>query len=252
MLASAAVRVLDHPVVAANRYLERFARGVNLAQARHELQQFSVFALQFDVALARLVANAPTKESYEERLRILLNEKGIPYQSGFDGELTGRWSPEQVHFSWLERMGEGLGLRFEDLGAMSVGRDETVQLVELVFDRFANLDPNIASGAAFAIENWAANALWVPWISGMEVLNSRLEQPVDLGYLRYHLAEEEHHSRSTLVELLSNMQQPWFSADRFFAGAEAVLTHGLGEYYEAQLASLPDKEDDDWPERALG
>ena len=79
-------------------YLERFAQGVTLAQARHEIQQFSVFGLQFDVAQAKLVANARTPEAYFERLKVLLNEKGIPYTDGFEGELTGQWSPATVHF----------------------------------------------------------------------------------------------------------------------------------------------------------
>ena len=92
LLVDACARVMCHPIVASNRYLERFAQGVTFAQARHELQQFSVFAAQFDVAQAKLVANAPTLEAYLERLKVLLNEKGIPYEHGFEGELTGRWS----------------------------------------------------------------------------------------------------------------------------------------------------------------
>ncbi|HEY5312884.1 MAG TPA: hypothetical protein VIK18_10215, partial [Pirellulales bacterium] len=64
LITDACARVLCHPIVARNRYLERFARGVTLAQARHELQQFSVFAAQFDVAQAKLVANAPTDDAY--------------------------------------------------------------------------------------------------------------------------------------------------------------------------------------------
>src|SRR5262245_17026323 len=69
LLVDAAATVLCHPIVATNRYLQRFAQGVTLAQARHECQQFSVFAAQFDVAQAKLVANAPTLEAYLERLK---------------------------------------------------------------------------------------------------------------------------------------------------------------------------------------
>jgi hypothetical protein len=73
LLLDTCARVMCHPIVAGNRYLERFAQGVTFAQARHELQQFSVFAAQFDVAQAKLVANAPTVEAYEERMKLLLN-----------------------------------------------------------------------------------------------------------------------------------------------------------------------------------
>ena len=86
-------------------------RASTFAQARHELQQFSVFAAQFDVAQAKLVANAPTPEAYEERLKVLLNEKGIPYEHGFEGELTGHWSMETVHFTWLRKMAAALELQ---------------------------------------------------------------------------------------------------------------------------------------------
>src|SRR5688572_10691844 len=101
LLVDAGARILCHPIVASNNYLKRLAQGVTLAQARHELQQFSVFALQFDVAQPKLMANAPTMEAYTERLNVLLNEKGIPYKDGFEGELTGKWSYNTVHFTWL-------------------------------------------------------------------------------------------------------------------------------------------------------
>ena len=58
LLVDACAWILCHPVVAGNKYLERFSQGVTLAQARHELQQFSVFGLQFDVAQARRDATA--------------------------------------------------------------------------------------------------------------------------------------------------------------------------------------------------
>ena len=116
LLVDAAARVLCHPIIAGNKYLERFARGVTVAQARHEIQQFSVFGLQFDVAQAKLVANARTPEAYYERLKVLLNEKGIPYKDGFEGELTGKWSLPTVHFTWMQTTAAGLGLKFEDLG----------------------------------------------------------------------------------------------------------------------------------------
>ena len=66
LLIDVCAKVMCHPIVASNQYLRRFREGVTEAQARHECQQFSVFAINFDVAQAKLVANAPTKEAYEE------------------------------------------------------------------------------------------------------------------------------------------------------------------------------------------
>lgn len=245
-----AARIMSHPIIASNNYLARFAGGVNKAQARHECQQFSIFALQFDVAQAKLVSNAPTEESYVERLHVLLNEKGIPYKDGFEGELTGNWRMGSVHFSWLLNMGKNLDLTFEDLGKIWLALPGTKAFVDATFDNYASIDPNLAEGAAFAIENWAANALWKPWIAGMNLLNSKLDEPVQLGYLTYHNLEEEHHSQATLDELLESFCEPWFDTEQFLAGAEAMLDDGVQAYYMSQLEALPER-DASWPTTAI-
>jgi hypothetical protein len=250
LLVDACARVLCHPIVASNRYLERFARGVTFAQGRHELQQFSVFAAQFDVAQAKLIANAPTLEAYLERLKVLLNEKGIPYENGFEGELTGYWTLDTVHFTWLRKMAAGLDLKFEDLAKIWIAQPGTRAFVDATFNCYAGTDQNTALGASFGIENWAANGLWKPWIAGMKKLNATLPRPVDLGYLTYHDLEEEHHSQATLDELLENFREPWFDADKFLAGAEQILTEGVQAYYVSQLATLPEK-DASWPDVAV-
>ena len=250
LLVDVCSRVLCHPIVESNQYLRRFGEGVNEAQARHECQQFSVFALNFDVAQAKLVANAPTEEAYAERLNVLLNEKGIPYADGFEGDLTGKWRNETVHFTWLRRMAEGLGLEFKDIGKEWVGKPGTLAFVRATFDYYASANQNIASGAAFAIENWAANYLWKPWIAGMEFLNDVRAKPVDLGYLKYHEKEEQHHSQATIDELLENFVEPWFDREEFLKGAEAMLTDGVEAYYRSQLETVPDK-DDTWPASAV-
>lgn len=250
LVVDAAARVLYHPIVASNNYLKRFAQGVTEAQARHECQQFSVFALNFDVAQTKLVANAPTLEAYEERLHVLLNEKGIPYCDGFEGELTGKWSLNTVHFTWMLHMAAGLGLEFEDIGKVWLGQPGTVAFVNATLENYGSADQNVASGAAFAIENWAANSLWKPWIAGMEKLNARRDKPVDLGYLKYHDLEEEHHSQATLDELLENFVEPWFDSACFLQGAERMLDDGVQAYYASQLETLPDR-DESWPQAAF-
>jgi len=249
LLVDAAREVLCHPIIANNRYLKRFAEGVTFAQARHELQQFSVFAAQFNAAQALLVANAPTVEAYEERLHVLLNEEGIPYKDGFEGELTGRWSMDTVHYSWLRRMAGDLGLKFEEIGKIWLALPGTQRFVDAVFKYYASTDQNHALGASFGIENWAANSLWQPWIAGMKKLNASLQRKVDLGYLTYHDMEERHHSQATIDELFENFLEPWFDARQFLHGARAILDEGVQPYYESQLASLPEK-DASWPEAA--
>lgn len=251
LLVDACRRILCHPIIASNHYLARFAQGVTQAQARHELQQFSVFAAQFNAAQAQLVANAPTLEAYQERLNVLLNEEGIPYADGFEGELTGKWTMQTVHFTWLRNMGRGLGLEFEDLAKVWLAQPGTRAFVDAVFKYYASTNPNTALGASFGIENWAANYLWEPWIAGMQKLNAARAKPVDLGYLTYHELEEKHHSQATLDELLENFRQPFFDAEAFLDAGEAILTEGVQAYYASQLATLPEK-DDTWPKRACG
>lgn len=246
LLVEAGKQVINHPIIANNLYLRRFAEGVTLAQARHELTQFSIFAIKFDVAQAELVTNAATLEAYEERLKVLLNEKGIPYKKGFAGDLTGRWSAKNVHFTWLLKMGEGLGLSFQDLGKIWHATAGTRRFVEATFKFYSSTDSSTQSGSSFAVEGWAANYLWGPWISSMKKLNEVLSRKVNIGYLTYHDKEEAHHSQATLDELLENFEQPWFDRDRFLRGAKGILDEGVTCYYIGQLATLPEK-DSTWP-----
>lgn len=250
LLLQIAVRVMSHPVTAGNCYLARFAEGVTAAQARHECQQFSIFALQFDVAQAKLVANAPTLDAYKERLRLLLNEKGFPYH-GDHSQLNAAWDPNAVHFAWLCDMAEGLGLGYEEVGKTWLAQPGTDAFVNVTFEQFAHIDPSVACGAAFAIENWAASGLWKKLLAGMEKLNAGrpAAEQIDLRYLQYHDHEEGYHSQAMLSELLGDFTQPWFNPDRFLKGAMRVLNDGVLAYYESQLATLPDR-DDSWPAAA--
>ena len=254
LLIDICAHVMCHPIVASNNYLDRFAEGITESQAQHECRQFSVFALQFDVAQAKLVANAPTEEAYTERLQVLLNEKGIPFADGFEGELTGHWTNGTVHFNWMLNMAKGLGMGFEDIGKIWIGQAGTKAFVDATYQLYGSIDPNIASGAAFAIENWAANNLWKPWIAGMEKLNierekTGTEKNVNLGYLKYHELEETHHSQATLDELLENFTEDWFNREVFLDGAKQMLTEGVQAYYDSQLENLPEK-DNSWPSSA--
>ena len=148
-------------------------------------------------------------------------------------------------------MAKGLGLEFEEIGKQWLGEPGTQAFVKATFDYYASVNPNIASGAAFAIENWAANYLWRPWIEGMEKLNEGRETKVNLGYLKYHDLEEQHHSQATIDELLENFVEPWFDRDEFLEGAEAMLADGVEAYYRSQLATMPES-DDTWPTAAVG
>lgn len=250
LLVDIAARVLSHPVIAANRYLERFADGVTEAQARHECQQFSVFTIHLDVARAKAVANAPTLQHYQEQLYVLLNEKGVPFEKGYGDELTGVWTPESVHFAWIQKMAEGLGLTFDQIGKIWLAQPGTVALVETTMETYAGADASIARGAAFALNCWSTNMLWKPWIAGMEQLNESRSRPVNISYLYYHECEQEHRSQKTIDRLWNDFGQTWFDASRFLTGAERILTDGVQAYYVSQLETLPER-DPSWPTQAV-
>ena len=150
----------------------------------------------------------------------------------------------------LAKVAEGLGLSFQETGKEAFARPGTLAFVRATFDYYASANQSMASGAAFAIENWAANYLWKPWIAGMEKLNASRSKPVDLSYLKYHDLEEQHHSQATLDELLENFVEPWFDSGEFLQGATLMLTDGVQAYYISQLETLPDK-GDTWPTEAV-
>ena len=63
-------------------------------------------AAEHQIDLATITGSGPNGriirddvEAYLERLKVLLNEKGIPYEQGFEGELTGKWKLGTVHFT---------------------------------------------------------------------------------------------------------------------------------------------------------
>lgn len=252
LLQKIGLRIINHPIISNNRYLARFGEGkLTQAQARHEAQQFSVFAIQFNAAQAQLVANSQTEEEWLERTKILANEMGAPYSHGFDGDLKGTWNIKYNHHTWLLDMCKDLGLEFSDIGKLWVANAGSKAFLDAIFKHYTHSDPNISSGATFGIENWAANNLWKPWLSGMNAYNSQQAEgnKVSLSYIKYHDIEERHHSQATITELLANFIEPWFDAEKFLDSAEKILTEGVQAYYEGQLATLPDK-DSSWPEKA--
>lgn len=242
-------RVLNHPIIADNQYLARFSDGVTKEQAKHELQQFSVFAFQFNVALAKLIANTDDKDEWRHYTKILANEMGAPYAHGFDGDLKGVYALEHNHHEWLEDDGKTLGLEFADIGSTKVAHEGTMSFVNAVDQYYTSPDRNVRGGAAFAIENWAANNLWIPWIDGVKKLNQELPkgEKVSMAYLTYHKTEESFHSKEMIDELLESFQTDGFDAEKFLASAETMLDEGPQAYYTEQAKTVPGGVNDGWP-----
>lgn len=241
--------VMNHPIIAKNAYLERFREGVTPAQARNELQQFSVFAFQFNVSLAKMIANADTQEEWQTYTTILANEMGAPFAQGFDGELKGTFNIQKHnHHSWLMENAKDLGLSFKDIGSLKVAHSGTKAFVNAIDRYYTSNDRNVRGGAAFAIENWAAAKFWPLWLEGVKTMNKSLpkEDRAGLSYIKYHDVEERHHSKETIDELLDAYLDSGFEPETYLASAVTMLNEGVQAYYESQLANTPDK-DETWP-----
>ena len=57
-------------------------------------------------------------------------------------------------------MAEGLGLGFDDIGKRRHGRPATLHFCDELHRLYGSEDAQIAEGASFAVENWAAAGFW--------------------------------------------------------------------------------------------
>jgi len=65
-----------------------------------------------------------------------------------------------AHFEWLLAVGEALRLGFDELGKRRHGRSYTLRFCDELQRLYGNEDGQIAEGASFAVENWAAAGFW--------------------------------------------------------------------------------------------
>src|ERR671933_1210799 len=178
---------LQHCIITNNAYTGWFRKGtVTDEQLRHFIQQFSVFSNQFLVAALLKTINSPTLQQSRATREILLNELGVIYrksgqsvsgnvaQTEEDKDREG--DPELVntegtvdggicrfraaHFEWLIGVAEGLGLNYADLGKRKHGSPTTLHFCDELQRLYGSDDPQIAEGASFAVENWAAAGFW--------------------------------------------------------------------------------------------
>ncbi len=241
--------VLQHPVVTHNDYCIWFAKGdANRAQVRDLVQQFSVFSNLFIVAQLLKTINAPTMEQARESCEILVNELGVVFNSGrtspsaptrTDAEKDREGDPELVstegtvdggtyrftarHFEWLVKVGEAVGLGFNDLGKRKLGRDSTLFFTDELSRVYGADDPDTAEGASFAVENWAAAGFWKELIAGLESFKARECPDLRLAFFTWHDRVEDQHAAHTLDELRLAFSRPGFNEEKFLAGAREML-----------------------------
>jgi hypothetical protein len=242
--------LLHHRIITDNRYTRWFQQGkASDEELKHFVRQFSVFSHQFLLAALLKVINAPTIPQMRASKEILLNELGVIYrkrqdpighravQSEEDKDREG--DPELVstegtvdggifrfqaaHIEWLTRMSEGLGLSYAEIGKRKHGRPYTLTFCDELQRLYGSEDTQIAEGASFAVENWAAAGFWQELEDGLMRIKQARHPHLRLAFFTWHNRVEAQHAGHTMEEL----EEVYFSSDfdraRFFQGGREVL-----------------------------
>jgi hypothetical protein len=242
--------LLHHRIITDNAYTRWFQGGeATDGELRHFVRQFSVFSNQFLVAALQRVINAPSLTQARAAKEILLNELGVIYRkpgrdipdgAERDDEQKDReGDPELVstegtvdggtfrfraaHFEWLLAVGQALGLGFDDLGKRRHGRPYTLRFCDELIRLFGSEDAQVATGASFAVENWAAAGFWQELEDGLLSIKAARLPDLRVAFFTWHNRVEAQHAGHTLEELEEVFFEPGFARDRFFRGAAEVL-----------------------------
>ncbi len=217
---------------------------------RDLVQQFSVFSNLFIVAQLLKTINSPSIEQARESCEILVNELGVVFNSGrtspsatvarsaADKDREG--DPELVstegtvdggvyrfsarHFEWLVSVGHAVGLEFDDLGKRKFGRDSTLFFCDELSRIYGSDDPDVAEGASFAVEHWAAAGFWKQLIHGLDAYKQRECPDLRLAFFTWHDRVEDQHAAHTMDELRGAFARPGFDQEKFLQGAEEMLS----------------------------
>jgi hypothetical protein len=242
--------VMEHPVVTGNDYCIWFAEGeANRDQVRDLVQQFSVFSNLFIVAQLLKTINAPTMSQARESCEILVNELGVVFNSGKtspqgDREMSamekdregdpalvstegtvdgGMYRFSARHFEWLVEVGKAVGWSFEDLGKRKFARESTLFFCDELARIYGSEDPDVAEGASFAVEHWAAAGFWKQLITGLEAFRDRDCLDLRLAFFTWHDRVEDQHAAHTMDELRGAFDRPGFNQEKFLQGAAEML-----------------------------
>lgn len=241
---------LHHRIITDNQYTRWFQNGeATDDELRHFIKQFSVFSNQFLIAALQKVINSPTVEQSRASREILLNELGVIYRRhdqaiGERGPISEdakdrEGDPELVstegtvdggicrfraaHFEWLAKVAEGVGLHFDDIGKRKHGRPSTLHFCDELIRIYGSDDCQIAEGASFAVENWAAAGFWQELEDGLLTLKQKRFLQLRLAFFTWHNRVEGQHAGHTMEELEEVYFHPDFHRNKFFEGGREIL-----------------------------
>jgi len=249
-LAAVDGELLHHRIITGNDYTQWFQHGTaSHEELRHFIKQFSVFSNQFLVAALLKVINSPSIQQARASKEILMNELGVIYRrrdqaigarsAQSDEEKDREGDPDLVstegtvdggicrfqaaHFEWLCKVGEGVGLTFDDLGKRKFGRPGTLHFCDELARLYGSDDAQIAEGASFAVENWAAAGFWQELEDGLMKLKRSRYPQLKLAFFTWHNRVEAQHAGHTMEELEEVYFDPDFDREKFFQGGREIL-----------------------------
>ncbi len=236
---------MTHPVITDNKFCKWFASGAADREiVEHFIIQFSVFSNLFLVAQLLKVINAGSIEGMRASKEILANELGVIFHKpgarakevadqdregdpdivSIEGSVDGgTFRFRAAHFEWLLKMGEVLGIGFNDMGKRRNGTPATLFFCDQLADIYGNEDPNIAEGASFAVENWAAAGFWKQLVAGLEAFKQVEELNLPLAFFTWHDRIEDQHAGHVMDELEELYFTEDFDEEKFLAGGRKML-----------------------------
>jgi hypothetical protein len=247
--------LMFHPVITDNGYCRWFAQGgLNRDDVKNMIVQFSVFSNLFLIAQLKKVINSGSLEGMRASKEILANEIGVIFNAdsgrpaaGGDHDREG--DPDVVsiegsvdggtfrfraaHFEWLLNMGSKLGLGFDDMGKRKHGTPSTLFFCDELDRIYGSDNPNVAEGASFAVENWAAAGFWKQLIAGLEDFKKREQPDLPLAFFTWHDRIEEQHAGHVMDELEEAFFTEGFDEDMFIQGGLDMLK-GVHAYWVGQ------------------
>jgi hypothetical protein len=238
-------QLMTHDIITNNRYCNWFAQGeLSRDNVTHFIVQFSVFSNLFLIAQLQKVINAGSVAGMRASKEILGNEMGVIFHKpgsapmevenkdregdpdivSIEGSIEGgTFRFKAAHFEWLLKMGEKLNLGFADMGKRCHGTPATIYFCDQLRDIYGSDDPNIAEGASFAVENWAAAGFWKQLISGLNAFKARDQQDLPLAFFTWHDRIEEQHAGHVMEELEELYFEEGFDEQKFIAGGRLML-----------------------------
>jgi hypothetical protein len=242
--------LLRHRIILDNAYTRWFREGrATDAELKHFIRQFSVFSNQFLIAALFKVINSPSLQQARQSKEILLNELGVIYRRREqplgaraplseadkdregDPELVstegtvdgGTFRFQAAHFEWLLKVGEPLGLSYDDLGKRKHGRPTTLEFCDALQRTYGSDDPWFAEGASFAVENWAAAGFWQELEDGLLKIKQSRHPTLRLAFFTWHNRVEGQHAGHTMEELEEAYFTPGFDQAKFLQGGREIL-----------------------------